>query len=262
MKLFFTTLITFFCSLTLAIGQEGNSAPSDFSLQHFFSTDTDYQIRAFFGIGGSAPLGIPREIRAIKSYNPGLQLGLEANMTKWLSPEKKWGIRLGVGVRSRGMKTEAQVKDYLTEIIQDQSSVRGYYTGKVKTHIKNTYVTIPISAVYQLSSQWNLYGGAYFSFKIDQQFDGYVSEGYLRQGSPVGEKIAFEDGSRAAYDFSDEVRTFQWGLQLGAEYALTEHFILFPQISYGFNGVLHDGFDAISFNLHNIYLDLGFGYRF
>ena len=228
----------------------------------FFKDNMDYQLRAYFGIGGSTPLGLPSEIKKIESYNPGLQLGLEANATKWLEENAKWGVRVGVAVEERGMKTKASVKQYLTRIIQGNEQIQGYFTGMVQTKVNNTYVNIPISAVYKLSKKWNLYGGFSFAFAIDKQFTGYVSDGYLRKDTPVGPKINFDKNGKAAYDFSDEINTFQWGANFGAEWKMNKHFKLFPQISYDFNGVLNKDFDAISFSLHNIYLDLGFAYQF
>jgi len=229
----------------------------------FFKDNMDYQLRAYFGLGGSVPLGIPNEIKKIKSFNPGLQLGLEANATKWLKPNSLWGVRMGVAVDGRGMKTKARVEQYLTRIIQGNEQIQGYFTGLVQTKVNNTYARIPVSAVYKLSSKWNLYGGLNIAFAIDKQFEGYVSDGYLREGTPVGPKINFDKDGKAAYDFSDEVNTFQWGVHFGAEWQLrNKHFKLFPQISYTFNGVLDPNFDAISFSMHNIYLDLGFGYQF
>ena len=99
---------------------------------------------------------MPREIRKIESYNPTLALGLEANATKWISEDKKWGIRLGVRVEGKGMKTKAEVKNYLTEIKQDNSKVRGYYTGKVQTTVK-----IPISQYLFLRSIACLINGTF-----------------------------------------------------------------------------------------------------
>ncbi|MCT3648356.1 PorT family protein [Elizabethkingia anophelis] len=232
------------------------------SKPNFFNTNIDYQVRANYSIGGSAPMGMPREIRKIESYNPTLALGLEANATKWVSEDRKWGIRVGVRVEGKGMKTKAEVKNYLTEIKQDNSKVRGYYTGKVNTSIKNAYITVPISAVYSLSKKWNLYGGLYFSGLIDKHFDGYVSDGYLRQNTPTGPKIMFSEGSTAIYNFSNELRKFQWGTQLGAEWFINDHFILFPEFTYGINGLMNKDFNSISFSLHNISLNMGFGYKF
>ncbi|HAY3549955.1 PorT family protein [Elizabethkingia meningoseptica] len=249
-------------SVVLTFGISGISFAQNTDTASGFFNNIDYQIRANYSIGGSAPLGMPREIRKIESYNPTLALGLEANATKWISDDHKWGVRVGVRVESKGMKTKAEVKNYLTEIAQDNSKVRGYYTGKVQTNVKNAYITVPVSAVYHLSDKWNFYGGLYMSGLIDKGFDGYVSDGYLRQNTPTGAKITFDEGSTATYDFSDQVRRFQWGFQLGAEWSLNNHFTLFPEFTYGINGLLNKNFDAISFSMHNIYMNLGFGYKF
>lgn len=264
MKPIYISLISLFFVVGSVFGQETAEEEQDLSkARRFFKENTDYQLRAYFGIGGSTPLSMPKEIREIKGYNPGLQLGLEANGTKWVGPSKDWGIRLGISVEGRGMRTKARTKNYITEIIQGNSKIRGYYTGQVRTHVQNTYATIPVSLVYSLNDRWNLYGGVYVSFAIDKQFDGAVSHGYLRKDTPVGEKISFTEDGEAKYDFSDEVQTTIWGFKFGAEWQLKNNrFKLFPEINYAVNGVLQDDFDAISFNLHNIYLDLGFAYQF
>ncbi|EKB04462.1 porin family protein [Myroides odoratimimus] len=248
-------------SITTLKAQESHDIKSNY-FKEFFTENMDYQVRAHFSIGGSSPLGLPEEIRRIDSYNPGLQLGIEANATKWLTDDKQWGVRLGLRFEGKGMTTKATVKNYKTEIIQGGDKVAGYYTGKVKTKVRNTYLTVPVNVVYSINDNWNIYGGLYFSALIDKTFDGHVSDGYLREGIPTGEKLTFTGDSRATYDFSDEVRKFQWGTQVGAEWKMNNHFFLLGELSYGFNGVLNSDFDAISFSMHNIYLNLGFGYQF
>ena len=37
-------------------------------------------------------------------------------------------------------------------------------------------------------------------------FNGYVSDGYLRKGDPTGTKVEFKDGNTAPYDFQ---RTYE-----------------------------------------------------
>lgn len=223
---------------------------------------TDYQVRANFSIGGSTPLGIPQEIRKIENYNPMLLLGAEINATRWFSDRKKWGVRLGIRSERKGMETQAYVKHYITEIEKSGEKIHGYYTGMVETKIDNSYISLPLSVVYAVSNRWNLYAGGYVSRTISRSFTGAVSEGYLRQDTPVGAKITFENGEMANYDFSDEVQKTEWGALLGAEWYLNNHFCLFPEITYSFNDLLNPNFEAISFNLHNVYLNLGFGYRF
>ncbi|WP_413511078.1 porin family protein [Myroides odoratus] len=246
------------CSLALSTFSQENETQK----QQFLKDNMTYQLRSQFSIGGASPLGLPREIRKIKNYNPTLQLGMEANATKWFTDEHKWGIRVGIKVEGKGMKTDARVKDYLTEINYNGANVKGNFTGDVKTEIRNTYLTIPILATYNLNEHFNLYGGLYISTAIDRSFDGYVYDGYLRQSNPTGQKLIFEDGKKADYDFSNEVNRFQWGAQFGTEWKVNDHFFLFGDATYGFNSLLDRDFDAISFTMHNIYLNLGFGYQF
>ena len=253
-KIFLAVLATFGIS-SFGLAQQNENG-------NFFTRDMEYQLKANFSIGGGAPLGMPREIRKINSYNPTLVLGLEADATKWVSDNKKWGIRVGIRTEGKGMKTEAVVKNYFTEVIQSDEKIQGYFTGTVETDIKNTYVTMPVSVVYKVSPRWKLYGGLYASLLVDKNFSGYVSNGHLRQDTPVGAKIVFNEGGKANYNFSDDLRLFQWGGRLGAEWHLNKHFILFPELNYGINGIFKSEFKSISFALHNIYLNLGFGYKF
>lgn len=253
-------LLSIIAALFIFAGSVNASTKGD--IKGFFTHNMDYEINAHFSLGGTAPLSMPKEIRKIESYNPALQLGLGAHATKWLCDDKTWAVRLGAGVQGKGMKTEARVKNYFTEVIQDKSSVRGYFTGLVETDIKNTYVVVPLSLVHSISNRVNLYGGLHASFLIDKGFSGFVSDGYLRQGTPIGTKITFEGENSAAYDFSDEVQNIQWGMQLGADWALKKHLNLFANLEYDFNDVFKKDFSAITFTMHNIYLNIGFGYKF
>ena len=133
-KIFLAVLATFGMS-SFGLAQQNENG-------NFFTRDMEYQLKANFSIGGSAPLGMPREIRKINRYNPTLVLGLEADATKWVSDNKKWGIRVGIRTEGKGMKTEAVVKNYFTEVIQSDEKIQGYFTGTVETDIKNTYVRI------------------------------------------------------------------------------------------------------------------------
>lgn len=251
------TIVIFSCILFIFFQPAGAQDLPDTA-----KTGFDVQLNAFYSIGGSAPLGIPPEITNVKGYNPGLQLGLELNATKWFSEDSRWGLRAGISVEGRGMRTLAETKFYLTEIIQDQSKVRGYFSGLVRTHVQNTYASIPVSLVYRLSRRWELSGGLYTAFLIDKQFSGYVSSGTFRVGDPTGDKIVFSDEGRGNYDFSDNERVFQWGAHIGADYWMRGRFHLLGKFNYGINNLFKSDFTAISFGMHNIYLDLGFGYKF
>lgn len=234
---------------------------SDFT--DFFTKNTDYQARAQFSIGGSTPLGIPAQIREINSYNPTLQLGLEVNATKWLSDDQIWGVRTGLRFEGRGMKTDARVKNYYTQIDGEEGKqTKGYFTGNVKTKMKNSYITFPVLAVYNVNEKWNVYGGFYLSGLIDGDFTGYVYEGVLREGNPIGTPIEFEEDAKGEYDFSSDLNRFQWGAEVGFEYKVNSQLRLFSDLNLGLNGLFKKDFEAITFNMYSIYLNFGFGYQF
>lgn len=248
--------------IALAMNFMGFSQEKTGKKTHFFNQNMDYQVRTHFSIGGSSPFLMPREIRKIITYNPTLVLGLEANATKWFSSSKRWGVRIGASVETKGMKTRALVRNYYTEVAQNEEKIKGYFTGEVLTDAKNAYFTAPFSLLYKKSERLSFFSTIFLSGLMDGGFKGQVSNGYLRQNTPVGEKILFEEEGSAQYDFSEEVRKFQWGASLGSEYFLTKHFLIFGEMTFGISPLLNNNFEAISFPLHNIYLKMGFGHRF
>ena len=102
----------------------------------------EYEVKAGFNIGGTAPIPLPVEIRDITGYNPTMAVAIEGNVTKWFDQEKKWGMRIGIRLDSKGMKTNANVKNYGMEIIGEGGErIKGNWTGYVKTNVKNTYLS-------------------------------------------------------------------------------------------------------------------------
>ena len=97
------------------------------------------------------------------------------------------------------------------EIIgNDGNRLKGNWTGGVKTKVRNAYITVPVLGAYKINSRLRAKAGAYVSYLMDEEFSGYVYEGYLREGNPTGKKVNFSDGAIATYDFSDDLRKFAW----------------------------------------------------
>ena len=223
----------------------------------------EYEVKAGISIGGSSPLPLPKEIRSVDSYNPTLAIMLEGNATKWLGAQKKWGIITGVRVENKNMTTKATTKNYSMEIIgNDGNRIKGNWTGGVRTKVRNAYVTVPVMAAFKVSKRWNLKAGAYVSYLMNGEFSGEVYEGYLREGNPTGDKIKFEDGAIATYDFSDDLRKFAWGLQVGADWKAFKHLKVFADLTWGLNDIFQKDFETVSFAMYPIYLNIGFGYSF
>lgn len=223
----------------------------------------EYEIRAGLNIGGTMPMPFPSEIRSIDSYTPTLAVALEGNVTKWFGKQQKWGVITGIRLENKGMRTKATVKDYGMEIIGDKGEkVAGHWTGGVRTKVKNSYLTIPILAAYKLTTRWNVKLGTYLSYLMDNDFSGYVYEGYLREGDPTGAKVEFKGDKIATYDFSHDLRRFQWGLQMGADWKAFKHLKVYADLNWGMNDIFKKDFKTITFDLYTIYLNFGFGYAF
>lgn len=256
------TIVFMSCSAISLYGQNDTLTLIN-GKKNFFNTNIEYQVKAQFSIGGASPLGMPAQIRKIESYNPTLQLGLGVNATKWFNDKQKLGLRIGLVFEGRGMETQAKVKNYYTQIEDDTGAqTRGYFTGRVKTNMKNSYITFPVSLVWNASNAWNFYAGFYFSGLIDRSFSGYIYEGNFREGTPVGELTVFENTARGIYDFSDDLSRFQWGNQLGAEFKVNKSFRVFVDMTMANNQVFKNSFEAISFKMYNIYANIGFAYKF
>ena len=188
----------------------------------------EYEVKAGFSIGGTSPLPLPKEIRSIDSYNPTLQIAIEGNVTKWLNPARTWGIMLALRLETKGMKTDARVKNYSMEIIgSGGEKLKGNWTGGVQTKVENSYFSIPVVALYQLNNRVSFSAGPFVSFATNRNFSGYVYDGYLREINPTGTKVEFSGDNRASYDFSDNLRKFQWGAQIGTEWKAFKHLIVY-----------------------------------
>ena len=222
----------------------------------------EYEVKAGVNIGGASPLPLPVEIRDIKSYSPKLNGLLEGSATKWFGNDYKWGVSAGLRLEEKGMETAATVKSYQTEIVNEGEKVAGYWTGDVNTNYKSSFVSLPILANYRFNPEWKVRAGLYVSYRMDGEFSGFVSDGYLREGTPIGEKISFTDGKTATYDFTSQLRRFLWGTQLGGSWRAFKHFSVTADLTWAFNNIFEADFKTISFNMYPIYLNVGFAYRF
>lgn len=223
----------------------------------------EYSLKAGFSIGGTSPLPLPEEIRSIDGYSPSMAISIEGNATKWFDIKKIWGLTIGLRLENKSMTTEATVKNYNMKIINTNGGeLQGLWTGGVKTQVKNNYLTVPVLANYRISSRWKLVAGSYFSYLLEGNFSGNVYEGHLRTPDATGSRVNFEGESIATYDFSNELRKFQWGLQLGGEWRAFKHLNVHADLTWGLNDIFQKDFDTITFAMYPIYLNVGFGYWF
>lgn len=234
--------------------------------------DQGYKItmRAGLNIGGTTPLPVPAEVKSINSFDPGLNFGIGVDMEKMFT--KDWGIQVGIRFESKGMETDVTVENYHTRLMRDGDRTEGNYTGKESTTVNYTLFTIPILAHYRFNGHWALNLGPYFSYALKREFTGIAADGYMRTlkadpltglPAPIGSKIEIPADNPATYDFSSDMRRFQWGIEAGMDWQCFRHFMVFAHLDWGMNDTFKSSFEeTITFTMYPIYGAIGFGYTF
>ena len=148
------------------------------------------------------------------------------------------------------------------EIIEQGNHVAGFWIGDVHTVYKSSFITLPIAVNYRLANRWKIHLGIFASYRMDGNFSGYVTKGYLREGSPIGEKVSFSNGQTASYDFSNHLQHWHWGTLIGGSWQAFKHFNINAELTYGINNIFKKDFKTITFDMYPIYMNIGFGYHF
>ncbi len=213
-----------------------------------------------YNVGGTSPLPLPAEIRKINKFNPTFCYSLQARAERSLGDV--FSMAAALRYETKGMETDATVKSYHMSIIQDGAHTEGYWTGGVETTYRSQLLTVPVLAAWQTGERWQLYAGPFASAVLKNRFTGEVYEGYLRELDPTGEKAVFSDDKTASYDLSDDLRRFQWGAEIGAEYKPANHFAVTLQLDWGLQSVFPSGYETITFGMYPIYGNIGLVYVF
>ena len=227
------------------------------------SWDDDLQVkaRAGYSIGGTAPIGMPETIRSIDAYKlmPSFMFGLDIQK----NIGDKWGLLTGLHFENKAMNGDVTTKAYHMEVRKGDSMMEGLFTGKVHQEVTQWMFTLPIQATYSFNDKLQLKAGPYFSLLINKDFSGIASDGYLRQNDPTGPKILMgsKEGEWATYDFSDDMRRFQFGLAVGIDWQFYRNFGLSADLNWGLNGIFKSDFKTVDQTLFPIYATIGLFYR-
>lgn len=220
-----------------------------------------YQARLGYNLGGTAPIGMPAEIRSLDKFT------IKGNMILGLDTYKplsgKWGLMVGLHYENKGMETDARVKNYHMEMRYGNQIIEGRFTGNVVTKVDELMLTLPVQATYNATHNLRLKAGPYFSYVMSNDFSGYAYDGYLREGDPTGQKVELghDEGERGDYDFSDKLRRWQFGLDVGADWYFTKRFGLYADLKWGLSGIFQNDFKTIEQTLYPLYGSIGLVYR-
>ena len=217
-------------------------------------------VRIGYEVGGTLPTRLDNKIRGINNFDPGMNytLGVEAS----LPLKGRWYLHSGLRYELGSMDVDSRVKNYDIEVVRGDESLDGIFNGNVRIKSAQRRFTLPIQAGFCLSDKVSLRGGLFFGLLTKRRFWGWAYDGYLREGSPVGPKIemGIEPGERGDFDFGEDMRRLQWGLDVGADWQFHRHWGLFAELTYGLNGLFRSDFHSVE-TLHPMYGSLGIIYR-
>lgn len=223
--------------------------------------DLRYMVRLGYSLGGTAPVGMPATIRSLDKFTPtnNSLLGLDA----YKPLTDKWGLQAGFHYQNKGMKTDAKVKGYSMEMRRGDETLSGLFTGNVVTEVDEWMVTMPLQVAYNVSPKLRLKFGPYFSYVMSNNFSGYAYDGYLRVGDPTGDKVELghAEGERGDYDFTEDLRHWQFGLDLGADWFFSNRFGAYAGLSWGLTNIFRKDFHVIEQSLYPIYGSIGLTYK-
>lgn len=214
-----------------------------------------------YNIGGSAPLGMPATIRSLDRFSLTPNINFGASATKHFS--ERWGVKVGVRFENKGMDIDAGVKNYHMEITKGGESLAGVFTGNVVSRADLWMFTIPVQATFDVSKKVRLRGGLFGSYLTGRKFTGWAYDGYLRKDDPTGVKVELGSGpdERGDYDFSPNLRHWQWGAVIGADWYFHRRLGVYAELDWGFSGIFESGFHTVEQTLRPIYGSIGLTYR-
>lgn len=229
--------------------------------QHSFALkDIKHTLTFGYNIGASAPFSLPNTIREINSYAPLFTPSIGYEATYDLSP--KWFVGAGLRLDIKGMKVTDSVQYFHTIITVENDSgekgtFEGDFSGTNATKVKNTYLTLPLFAGYYLG-EWDFKLGVYLARLLSGSFEGTVSDGYIRKGDSLGEKVLI---SEASFDFADKLRAWDFGGHMGVARRFGSRWQAGITAQVGARPIFPSSFQGVGYNLHNIYVTVGGAYH-
>lgn len=249
--------VILFYGLLLSVLQLHSQQPADSAgrLRH-----QESNILGGLNIGAAAPISFPNTIRQIDGWWPRFSPSVGYEYIYYLP--KKWSIGAAFKLDFKGMGTKSQVIYFPTIIaVKDGDQTNeftGTFSGKNKTIVSNAYITVPVYAVYRFNHRWRAKLGMYAAWLFSSDFEGDVSDGYIRNGGPTGEKVNID---YATFDFDEEVNSFDFGMYGAGEYRLSRKLSASVQLSWGLRPLFPSSFKGMDFPLYNIFATLGVTYH-
>lgn len=225
------------------------------------NNDLQHKLRLGYSIGATAPLGMPASIRSLEAYypTPSFMLGRDVSRRLW----HQLGVQSGIYVEYKAMNAEVTTQGYRMKVKMDADEMEGYYTGHVRQKVHMWMFTVPLQLTFDLNPSVSLKAGPYVSWLFDKNFSGYAANGYLRQDDPTGPRVnmGVTKDERATYDFSNDMRNWQFGVSVGADWQICRQLGLSLDLCWGLTGIMKSDFKTVDQTLYPIYGTMGIFYK-
>ncbi|MBS1777419.1 MAG: PorT family protein [Bacteroidetes bacterium] len=218
-----------------------------------------HRVSIGLNLGAVTPTSLPNTIRRIDAYNPLLcpSIGYSA----LFAAKQHWWIGTGLLLDYKGMWVKDSVAYFHTMIQGNNGSASGFegsFTGTNTTTVRNVYLTLPLYAQWTPGKNWSFQIGGYFAFLLRPKFEGHVSNGYIRNGGPLGEKVIVD---YAEFDFSNKIRRYDYGLHAGIEKSLSSKWSASIHWQWGLCRLFPASFSGVDVPLKNMYVNVSLSYR-
>lgn len=222
-----------------------------------FGDSLSVAVRAGYNVGATTPMGMPSSIVSVDAFKPTPSFRIGSDVLLPLSG--RWGLSAGLQIENKAMDADVTTKGYHMEMRRGSESLEGLFTGHVSQQVTQWMITLPVCGVYSLNPKLRLRAGLYGSLLLKKEFSGIASDGYIRKGGATGPKIDIGNTSStwATYDFSDEMRTLQVGVLMGADWQPFPRLGFYFDLGFGYTGIFQSDFKTVEQTLYPVYGSLG-----
>ena len=104
--------------------------------------------------------------------------------------------------------------------------------------------------------------GGFMAHHVEARYDKTDGIGYLRVDTPTGEKVNMSRNNPATYDFSENMRPWNAGLEVCFDLKVMKHLNAFGSLDWGLSNTMDPDSDAVAFKMYPIYATFGVAYRY
>lgn len=222
----------------------------------------EHRLVVGYNFGATSPLPLPAEVRSVETWHPLFtpQIGYEL---RYALNDPTWKIGTGLQLDIKGMVVRDKVKYMYTRVSMNEEgepsrTLSGYFVGKNKTKVLNSYLTLPVYVIKDINAKWNVRAGGYVAYAYSKKFNGNVSDGYmLPVDDETNEVDVKTEISHADFNFGEDIRNFDFGVLAGTEMRINPKMTVYGTLNWGLTSIFPSNYKPVSFKMYNIYLSLG-----